>query len=576
MLFCFFRMTSSAASSLDKRGPISGPVYVPFDSWIYQALEKLAAMGYAPDEEGLTRPWTRSECLVLLEEAQDIASRHSTKLEQEKTNEDAKRLIATLKDEFSNEDSRHAQAGVESAYIRILQISGSPLRDSFHFGQTIVNDYGRPNETGTNAVAGLAGFATVGRFSGYLRTEYLESAGRAAYSRGVQDLLGTLDGVPAQASARSGSTSKLNPLEMYVGVHLGKFDVTFGKQSLWWGPGENSALHFSDNAEPFYAVRIAQQEPFVLPGPLRHLGHIRTQLLVGKLSGHRYPPRPFLNAEKITLQVTPNLELGFTRSAIFGGAGHPLTTGSVFRSFFGMSSTGGTAFGSSTDPGDRRSGFDFLWRIPGLRRLVTIYSDSLADDEPNPLDSPRRSAWAPGIYFTRLPRLPRMDLRFETYSTWLYRGDAGGQFLYWNNQYRDAYTNNGYVLGSWIGRDARAYVASSTYWWSAQNKVAVSFRRTTTGSLFLPGGGTQTDVSINGQWQARKHLTINPFVQFERYLIPALGNGIKKDVSAGLQVTFWPRNLIVSRYSPPAVPRTRRSAESFREGSKCCDELDFQ
>jgi hypothetical protein len=503
-------------------------------------------MGYVPDEEGLAAPWTRSECLTLVEEAEDISSRHATKIAEGAANGDAQTLISELKREFSDEPDGQAQGRIESVYTNLLQISGSPLRDSYHFGQTIVNDYGRPYTAGMNAVAGFSASGTLGRFSAYFRGEYQEAGGSPAYDQGLQNLLGTLDGVPAQPAARVASTSKFDPLEMYIGVHLGDFNVTFGKQSMWWGPGEDSAFAFSNNAEPFYALRIAQQTPFVLPGPLRFLGHIRTQMIVGELSGHSYPPRPLINAEKITFQLTENLEVGFTRNAIFGGVGHPLTTGSVLRSFFGASSTGSTAYGSANDPGDRRSGFDFLWRLPGLRRRVSIYSDSLADDEPNPLDSPRRSAWAPGIYFSQLPGLRRMDLRFETYSTWLYRGDEGGLFFYWNNQYRDAYTNNGYLLGSWVGRDARAYEVSSTYWWSAQNKVVASFRQTKTGNMFLPGGGTQSDISLAGQWRIRPDVIAAPSVQFERYFIPSFGRP-KTDLSVGLQITFSPKNLRLRR-----------------------------
>jgi hypothetical protein len=139
-----------------------------------------------------------------------------------------------------------------------------------------------------------------------------------------------------------------------------------------------------------------------------------------------------------------------------------------------------------------------------------------------------------------------MDLRFETYSTWLYRQDEGGQFFYWNNQYRDAYTNDGYLLGSWVGRDARAYIVSSTYWWSAQNTASVSYRQTKTGSNFLPGGGTQTDLSVNGQWQLRSGLMVSPFLQLERYFIPVLAAAPKKDISVGLQFTFYPKNLVWS------------------------------
>ncbi len=539
-------ISSLFASNRDREKTTAGPVYVPLDSWIYPALKRLAALGYVPDEEGLAAPWTRSECLTLVKEAEDIASRHSTKVAEGAMNEDAKTLIASLKREFADEPKARGQARIESIYTRLLQISGPPLRDSYHFGQTIVNDYGRPYETGVNALAGFSAFGTLGRFSGYFRGEYQEGSGRTAYDQGVQYLLSALDGVPARPVARTAPTSRFDPVEMYVGAHLGGLNFTFGKQSLWWGPGEDSAFSFSNNGEPFYAVRIAQQTPFVLPGPFRLLGHIRTQMLIGKLSGHLYPPRPLINAEKVTFQLTENAELGFTRSTIFGGVGHPLTTGSFLRSFFSLSSTGGTAFGSANDPGDRRSGFDFLWRVPGLRRFVTIYSDSLADDEPNPLDSPRRSAWAPGIYFSQLPGLRRMDLRLETYSTLLYRADEGGRFFYWNNQYRDAYTNNGYLLGSWVGRDARAYEVSSTYWWSAQSKITGSFQQTKTGGLFLPGGGTQSDFSISSQCQLGPDVAVIPFVQFERYFIPALGVP-KKNVLIGLKITFSPKNLVLAR-----------------------------
>lgn len=546
-LMLLLSLSALFGSDLGNSKPTTaGPVYVPLDSWVYSALKRLAALGYVPDEEGLAAPWTRSQCVVLIEEAEDIASRHSTKVLEGATNNEAQKLILELKREFADQPDGRGQVRLESVYTRLRQISGTPLTDSYHFGQTFVNDYGRPDQQGTSAVAGFSGFGTLGRFSAYFRGEYQEAGAGAPYSQGVEDLLDTLDGVAPRPAEGVPATSRFDPLEMYVGAQLGKFEVTFGKQSLWWGPGEDSAFSFSDNAEPFYMLRISQQTPFVLPGPFRLLGHIRTEFVIGKLSGHLYPPRPYINAQKITFQLTQNLELGLTRSAIFGGVGHPLTAGSILGSFFSTSSTGGTAFGSPNDPGDRRSGFDFLWRVPGLRRLVTVYTDSLADDEPNPLDSPHRSAWGPGIYFAQLPHLRRMDLRFETYSTWLYRGDEGGMFFYWNNQYRDAYTNNGYLLGSWIGRDARAYQVSSTYWWSAQKKIMFSYRQTKTGSLFLPGGGTQTDLSLSGQWQIGPDIAASPLLQYERYVIPALG-GPKRDMTVGLQITVSPKHVELAR-----------------------------
>ena len=314
------------------RGP--GPVYVPLNSWVYPALRRLASMGYAPDADSLVAPWTRQQCSMLVDEAADIASRRSTKLSAGALEPIALGIIEELKAEFSGATERGPSARIESIYGYYTQIAGSPLRDSYHFGQTLTNDYGRPYGEGANAIGGISGYATAGRFSAYVRAEYQEAPATPSYGENVRQFIATTDGIPIPQSTGAPFTSRFDPVEMYVGVALGHFDLTAGKQSMWWGPGENSALHFSDNAEPIYAIRLSQSTPILLPGPLRFLGRIRTQFLVGRLAGHQFPAGPLINAEKITLQLTQNFELGFTRSAIFGGDGHPVTTGSFLRSIF--------------------------------------------------------------------------------------------------------------------------------------------------------------------------------------------------------------------------------------------------
>ena len=48
-----------------------GSPYVPLDSWIYPALERLAALGYIDTAVMGLRPWTRLECARLVSEASD-------------------------------------------------------------------------------------------------------------------------------------------------------------------------------------------------------------------------------------------------------------------------------------------------------------------------------------------------------------------------------------------------------------------------------------------------------------------------------------------------------------------------
>src|SRR6185312_7323787 len=57
-------------------------------------------------------------------------------------------------------------------------ISGTPLRDGYHFGQTIINDYGRPYGEGFNNVSGVTAHAVAGPLSISIQGEYQHAPGR--------------------------------------------------------------------------------------------------------------------------------------------------------------------------------------------------------------------------------------------------------------------------------------------------------------------------------------------------------------------------------------------------------------
>ena len=91
--------------------------------------------------------------------------------------------------------------------------------------------------------------------------------------------------------------------------------------------------------------------------------------------------------------------------------------------------------------------------MPKFRDWVTFYGDAFVDDEITPIAYFDRSAIRAGLYFSRLPRLPKLDLRIEGVYTDL---PAGGRlshgFFYSNDRYLNGYTSQGQLLGSWIGR----------------------------------------------------------------------------------------------------------------------------
>jgi membrane-associated phospholipid phosphatase len=490
-----------------------GSTNVPMDSWIYPALERLGALGLIPTQNVSIRPWTRQECLRQLRQADELTDR--LVISDPGLVNEAKRLMTDLDRELSKESTSYEELAFESAYARVGTIAGPALYDSFHFGQTWWNDYGRPLGRGTSAIAGFSTRAHYGRLFFYAREELQYGPGRPDETLERNQLINKLDRIQAtdpiiQPVPGYSAYTRQRPIELYGGVAFAGNTLSFGKQQLYWGPTTMGPFSFSSNAEPTYNFRFVSTRPHPLP-LVPSWGTYRFDIVLGKLSGHSYPARPWFNGQKISLNFGDNLEIGFTRWSVFWGVGHPITIHSFKENLFSFNSTGSYAgngaapFGDRNDPGDRKSGFDFRYHLPFLRKLVTLYADSYSDDDPSPIDAPRRAAWNPGIYFARLPWLPHMDLRVEAASTQGLPTDYGGQFFFMNNQYLDSNTNKGFLLGNAVGRDGRAIEATSGYWFSSRTRVEAGYRQNKIGIGYLPGGGTITDGFAKGSYAINRH-----------------------------------------------------------------------
>ena len=526
---------SSGRNSESKGSP-----YVELDSWIYPALERLAALGYINNEFLAMRPWTRIECAELVEEAGD-----NIRAERIDSSE-ASQLYDALLREFHT-DSEASSAGiepslhVESLYAGATNITGPPLTDSYHFGQTIINNFGRPYEQGFNSVSGFSGWSTAGRFTIYTRGEYQQAPSAPGYSDSVRNLIAALDGTPVQPATAVSASNQFRLLDTYVAANVAGWDLAFGKQSLWWGPAQGSALLFSDNAEPIYMFRASRITPFTLPWIFHWLGPMKWDLFFGKLSGNIFPPRPLIHGEKISFKPTPNLELGFSRTVELGGVGRPLTFGHLALSYFSLTSP--TNETPNTDPGKRTGGFDLTYRVPFVRDWLTFYIDSLADDDPSPLAAPRRAGINPGLYLTRFPKIPKLDLRVEGVNTNTPSSSAGGHFIYWDNFYRQLYTNKNNLIGSWIGREGQGIQAWSEYWFSPRSTLQFGYRHAKVASDFIPDGETLNDGSVKANWWVHKDLCFSAFVQYEKWLAPVLAATTQSNWTSSVEIGFQPQDL---------------------------------
>jgi membrane-associated phospholipid phosphatase len=532
-----------------------GSPYVPLDSWIYPALDRLAGLGLIDSGFVGLRPWTRRECARMLNDAEEKFP------DTGGVNSEAKKLISALEKEFSSETegkvgSEGGTFRVESVYSRTEHISGAPLIDGYTFAQTQINDFGRPYGQGWSTVNGLSAYATYGPWVTYVRGEEQTAPSIPAFSLAARETIQHVDGNPLPPGTAKPSVRQFSLLDAYAGLMLSNWQVSFGKQSLSWGPGDGGSLTLSDNAQPIKMFRISRTTPLKLPSFLGWLGPIRTEFFLGQLAGHEFifnpsgfvgqfgqslDPQPFIHGQKISFKPTRDFEFGFFRTTIYGGPGYPFTWHTFLRSLL---SPGNTVAGAPNKPGKRTSGLDFSYRLPGLRNWLTFYADGLAYDEFSPIAYADRSAWRAGLYFSQFPKVHKLDLRLEgVYTDNPLGGALGHGFYYFNATWRSGYTNNGNLLGSWIGRQGQGAQVWSNYWFGARNRLQFNFRHQKVSHEFIPRGGTLTDIGVRSDYWVRSNLGLSTSVQYERWLFPVIQPNESRNVTATVEILFQPQKL---------------------------------
>ena len=408
-------------SGPDSDSDTQGSTYVPMDSWIYPALDRLHGLGYVDSAFLDLRPWTRLSIAHMLELSAD-------QIESGTNNDEARAIyLAVLKEVKPDLDRtstlQRPSTKLESVYTDIRGIGGTPLRDSFHLGQTIINDYGRPYESGFNNSTGLAHaarpgacrFTSVEKFSMRLPATGYSPTLAAFLSNAVDDVPFATnpqqDTIPA---GPIGAANNFRVVEANLSYHLLGHEVSLGKDDHWLGPDKGASMLWSNNAENIYNFEINRVEPLSIPLLSRVTGPFRYDFFVGSLKGHTYPNDPWVHMEKISFKPTQDLEFGFDRLTIWGGKGHePITLHTFLHSFFSFQNVTSAEKLSTNDPGARFGTFDFSYRLPFLRKWITIYTDSLSHDDVSPISAPRRAGYHPGIYLARFPGLQHLDLRMK-------------------------------------------------------------------------------------------------------------------------------------------------------------------
>jgi hypothetical protein len=162
----------------------------------------------------------------------------------------------------------------------------------------------------------------------------------------------------------------------------------------------------------------------------------------------------------------------------------------------------------------------------------------MAEDEINPIGYPRRSAMNPGLYMPQLPKLPHMDLRAEAAYTDL-PGLRLSDYFYWNVRFNSGYTNDGRLLGNWVGRQGKALQFTSNYYFTGKDKLQVMYRKLAI-SPDTGRGGTQHDFAAKFDYTVSSKVHASALVQYERWNFPVLAPTPQSNVTASVQLTYTP------------------------------------
>ena len=560
-----------------------GSPFVPVDSWIYPAVFRLYGLRFVDHVFLGMRPWTRASLNRMLD---DVAARLEDADPGPDTDQ-AQEIYDSLAHELHSDVTGpclqyKGNSKIESVYTVARAISGTPLRDSYHLGSSIINDYGRPFANGFNNYTGASGYASAGRFTLYVRGEFRGSPSDTGYSLPLAQALAELDGtftydpVTTQPIYYPQATIPLGPiakitnarfLEAYVSAHVLNHEISFGKQDDWMGPALGGGFAYSNNAEDIYAFHINRVEPLRIPLLSALTGPFRYEFLVGSLHGHTYipnplypgpgqpnvtnPGNPWVHIEKVSFRPTENLEFGFERTAIWGGKGHgPITIHTFLKSFFSLASpTNGDKLGRN-DPGARFGAFDFSYRLPYLRNYLTLYADGEVHDDVSPIDAPRRASWRPGLYLSHVPGIPRLDIRVEAAETDPpVRTSKNGHFMYFEVVQKQGYTNAGQIFGDWIGREDKGGQAWITYHLSGNEWIQVSARNQKASKDFVRTlvteyGTTLNEVSFQAVKRIKKDFEINGKFTYERYKAPIYLPGEQTVTATSIQLTWYPNRKV--------------------------------
>jgi hypothetical protein len=230
--------------------------------------------------------------------------------------------------------------------------------------------------------------------------------------------------------------------------------LQIGKIATWYGPGRLGALIFTNNAQSYPGIRLHNPVPIAVPGLFSFLGTAQYDLFLARLESARPIPNPLLFGMRLAARPSRYLELGLSRSMIYGGQGHDSGLSAWWDAFKGE---------NTNEPGDKGlvnqlAGLDVTLTLPFPSQPVQAYLELAGEDQAHLLGTaipfPSKLAYVTGVFLPTLFGSAAHDLRVEwARNHWRDNGPAWYIHGVSDGGYAHFYRNR--VLGHPMGNDAQ-------------------------------------------------------------------------------------------------------------------------
>ncbi|MEZ4600799.1 MAG: capsule assembly Wzi family protein [Syntrophotaleaceae bacterium] len=396
---------------------------LPLDSWVYPALDKLAGLGLIDSVLQGARPYSRIEAARQVREA-------LAKSESADPPPAVHELLDRLERFFGDELGEGAAPG---SYLKPRELQFTYL---YQDGDESV--YAGTDRVDARQYA--LNYNNDGIDYGEHHNGQLIFQAEAKLGEHV-----LLSARPLLEILEDGDSTSFSLLHGKAALGLGPFEVSVGRQSLWWGQGRHGSLVLTNNAKPLDMVRITNPTPVLIPWIFKYLGPFRFDVFWSELEEDRVVPEPYFAGLRLNVKPLPWFEVGASRTVIFGGDGRPDVGWDDFLTILGGKNLEGDEDNSNNIAAlDARLRLPFLWG-------AEIYGEYGGEDEAGSFLANR--AWLAGLYLPRIEPSGRASMRLE-YAD-LSEIDTNSPPWYRHGIYRSGYTYEGKIMGHHAGGGAK-------------------------------------------------------------------------------------------------------------------------